>query len=392
MPSHGHVNPTLGLVNELVKQGEEIVYFASPAFREKIEAAGAEFKSYNEDLDIFKMPAGKENGKPAGGLFAAIYRIIGKAPAIIDDILVQTERMKFSYLIHSAAFPFAKPMTQILGIPAVSSLAVFAGLRNFSGARFKNFPGAEEMMQNYREVAAKLERTYAIRMPENIMELLLNKTELNLVYTSKYFVPDAGFFDGSYKFAGPPVYTRKENLDFPFEQLRGKRVLYISLGTVFGSFNLSLYDLFFKSFAGWDGIVVMAAHNVGLSSFSIPDNFIIRDYVPQSALLPYTSAAITHAGMNSISDLISSQVPFVCIPLGADQPLLAKRAEELGATIALDAAGLDAEKLKEAVERVLRDPAYLQNIRKIDQSFREAGGYPKAVEEIFLFKRKKGII
>ncbi|NRV01163.1 UDP:flavonoid glycosyltransferase YjiC (YdhE family) [Clostridium beijerinckii] len=37
IPAHGHINSTLGLVNELVKQGEEITYFCSEDFKEKIE-------------------------------------------------------------------------------------------------------------------------------------------------------------------------------------------------------------------------------------------------------------------------------------------------------------------------------------------------------------------
>lgn len=35
IPSHGHVNPTIGLVSELVNQGEEVIYFCSEEFKEK---------------------------------------------------------------------------------------------------------------------------------------------------------------------------------------------------------------------------------------------------------------------------------------------------------------------------------------------------------------------
>ena len=48
-PANGHVNPTLGLVNELVKQGEEVIYFCSEEYKERIEKAGAIFKSYGEN-------------------------------------------------------------------------------------------------------------------------------------------------------------------------------------------------------------------------------------------------------------------------------------------------------------------------------------------------------
>jgi MGT family glycosyltransferase len=390
MPSHGHVNPTLGLVSELVKQGEKVIYFASEPFKEKIEAAGAIFKAYNRNLDIFTPGAGQISGKP-GGLFTAMYKVISDAPVVIADILNQTRDIKFDYLIHSAAFIFTQPMVQILGIPAVSSLAVYAGLRDFSGRDFSKFPGAGELLENYGHIAASLEQSYSINMPARLMELLMNKAALNLVYTSEYFVPDREFFDDTYKFVGPPVFERKENLDFPFEKLHGKKVMYISLGTVFGNFDEHLYHLFFEAFKNWPGIVVMAAHRVDLSPALFPENFIVMDYVPQSTLLKHTDIAITHAGMNSISDLISAEVPFVCVPLGADQPLLAKRAAELGATLSLDVADLSAQKLIGATEKVLNDPSYKTNIQKIADSFRQAGGYPKAAEEIFLFKEKNQI-
>lgn len=35
IPAHGHTNPTLGLVREIVNRGEEIVYFSDEEFRKK---------------------------------------------------------------------------------------------------------------------------------------------------------------------------------------------------------------------------------------------------------------------------------------------------------------------------------------------------------------------
>lgn len=382
MPSHGHVNPTLGLVHELTRQGEKVSYFASELFRAKIEAAGAMFFSYSEDLDIFKA-----GGKPGHG--GGLLSVISKAPSVIADILAQTAGIKFDYLIHSAAFPFTGAMVQLLNIPSVSSLAVFAGLDRFKDVA--NFKLPEEVNQNYERVANQLRITYGITMPGNPLELMLYPSPLKLVYTSRYFAPPSAYLDETCRFVGPPVFARQENLDFPFERLENKRVLYISLGTVFGVFDTRLYNLFAETFADWDGIVVMAAHGVDLGEKHFPEHFIVRDYLPQNALLKYTDVAITHAGMNSMSDLISNEVPFVSLPLGADQPLLAARAAELGATITLDIQQLNPENLKTAVNDVLTDPAYLAAIRKINASFKSAGGYPKAVADIFEFKKKHSI-
>jgi MGT family glycosyltransferase len=222
--------------------------------------------------------------------------------------------------------------------------------------------------------------------------LYFNIGDINIAYTSKYFVSHIEYYDDSFKFIGPPIYDRKENLDFPFEKLEGKKVIYISLGTVFNNTNSRIYDVFFKTFANTDVIVVMAAYNVDLSSFYIPENFIVRNYVPQSEILKYTDVAITHGGMNSMSDLLYNNIPFVAIPIGADQPYLAARASELGATISLDKDKLTPEILKNAVEKVLTDQSYIENIKKISTSFKESGGYKKAIEEISKFKKEKGIL
>ena len=64
-PAHGHINPTLGLVEELVSRGEKVVYFTTEEFRDKIQKKGAEVgcfcltprkgivvKKLNPNLDI----------------------------------------------------------------------------------------------------------------------------------------------------------------------------------------------------------------------------------------------------------------------------------------------------------------------------------------------------
>lgn len=106
IPTHGHVNPTLGLVSELVKQGEEVVYFCSDEFKEKIEKTGASYKHYNVDLNFFQA---KKDGQAGDGKrrrpFEGMFKVIDSSHEVIDDILYQTKDLKFDYMIHSAAFP-----------------------------------------------------------------------------------------------------------------------------------------------------------------------------------------------------------------------------------------------------------------------------------------------
>ncbi|PJI10093.1 MULTISPECIES: macrolide family glycosyltransferase [Clostridium] len=396
MPAHGHVNPTLGIVSELVKHGENVTYFCTNEFKSKIEQAGANFKSYNEKTN----PLTKKqniNIKPNLKYYLNhLSEIIKSIDVIISDILEQINGIKYDYIVYGSMFPVGKIIAQILKVPSVASFAVFATAKELMEQR-REFINVNELKNHpvnnvYKDVSQQLKIKYDVELPDNMFELFFNKGDINIAYTSKYFVAHTEYYDDSFKFIGPPIYDRKENIDFPFEKLKGKKVAYISLGTVFNNTDNKLYDVFFKTFANTDFTVVMSAYNLELSKFDIPDNFIVRNYVPQSKILKYTDVAITHAGMNSTSDLIYNNVPFVAIPIGADQPYMAGRAAELKATISLDKDKLTPKILKSSVEKVLYDSSYLKNIKKISNSFKQTGGYKKAIEEIFKLKKLKHIL
>lgn len=389
IPAHGHVNPTLGLVNELIKHGEEIVYYCEEEFKEKIEKAGGEFRSYNPGIKIF----GNNNGTDAMGIEEMSKRILSmlnNCEPMIADILEKIKDEHFDCIIYAAMFPYGAILNKILKLPSVSSFAVFATPQEIIPKEYKfvlekGFLEDSPIMKKYNELSCKLEGKYNIKIGK-IQDMIYNKADLNIAYTSKYFVAHKEYYDDSFVFIGPPIYDRNENLDFPFERLQGKNVVYISMGTVFNK-DLNVYNIFFNAFKNEDFTVVMSAYNVDISNFNIPENFIVRNYVPQAEVLKYTKVAITHAGMNSTSDLIYNNIPFVAIPIGADQPYMASRSEQLGACIKLERKSLTAENLKEAVKEVYANQSYLENIKKIKESFDEAGGYKKAVEEIFKMKK-----
>lgn len=405
IPSHGHVNPVLGLAAELINKGEKVTFFCSAEFRKSVEEIGADFKCYKEDLNIFQKTDDKSSkvkkGKP--GFLAAIL----EPDKFIDDVLFQTKDLKFDYIIFSSAYPYANLIARKLNLPTVSSFAVFATLKDLfnkkTGSWLQNFITSKTfrlkiyllslLFKNaFSKVRRHLAAKHHIAIPKDMLSQVLNKGDLNIIYTSKYFIPNPDNYDDSFIFVGPPIYNKKYEVDFPFEKLEGKKVIYISMGTVFSNYSEELNNLFFQSFGNTDAVVVMAAYRVDVSKYDIPANFIIRNYVPQLELLKYISVAITHAGMNSIGDLLYNNIPFVSIPLGADQFYLADRAQELGATITLDIKHLTPAILTDAVEKVLTNPEYAKNIRKISQSFIEAGGYKKAGEKIFQLKKEKGII
>jgi MGT family glycosyltransferase len=238
-----------------------------------------------------------------------------------------------------------------------------------------------------------LSRVYHLKKMKPF-DMFTQKGALNLVCTSEIFQPYADSFDRqSYRFVGPVLQPRPEAPVFPFEQLEEEKpLIYISLGTMVAD-RASFFRLCMQAFARSNWQIVMATGKSASSEIwsDIPTNCLVQAFVPQLEILPRTSLFITHGGMNSVNEALSYNVPLVIVPQGADQHVIAKRIEQLGAGKQLSAQNLTAEKIRQTAEAILSQPAYAQAARRIGESLRAAGGSRKAVNEIQSWKQKGGI-
>ena len=148
---------------------------------------------------------------------------------------------------------------------------------------------------------------------------------------------------------------------------------------------LDFYKLSFEAFSNTQYTVILSVGRVTRVADlgEIPANFIVRNYVPQLDVLQHAALFITHGGMNSTSEGLYYGVPLIVLPQSADQPMVARRVAEKGAGIHLEQEGLSAGELQDAAERVLNHRAFKKACATIGDSFRSAGGFHRAVEEIF---------
>ena len=391
IPAYGHINPTLGLVDELVKNNEEVIYFSTDEFKESIEAAGGTFKSLGDKV---KLPSMKKDGEEA---FIMVNLILDSLEYLVDKILYELKDITIDAVVYCSMFLVGKVIATIHNVPQISSFAIFANkdqlIEKNNIIIDYNDPRIKEIINKHSKVSNSIKSRYNITIP-SFIDMLFNKGDINIAYTSKYIIDDIENYDASFKFIGPPIYNRKEHIEFPLYKLYNQFVIYISLGTVYNNIDCNIYKNFFEAFKNVDAVVVLAAYHIDLSNFQIPDNFIVRDYLPQTDILKYTDVAITHCGMNSTSELIYNKIPFVSIPFGADQLYIATRIEKLGGTIYLNKNKVTPKILRGAVEEVLNNPSYLRNLKKIKYSFDNAGGYKKGAYEIInLIKdSKKGAV
>jgi MGT family glycosyltransferase len=105
-----------------------------------------------------------------------------------------------------------------------------------------------------------------------------------------------------------------------------------------------------------------------------PANFLVRQRVPQLALMPHLSAVVTHAGHNTVCESLAHGLPLVMAPIKDDQPVVAQQVAAAGAGIRVKFGRLLPADLRSAVHNVLHDPSYRHAARQIQASFDSAGG------------------
>lgn len=384
---HGHINPTIGIVKELINRGEKVTYLAGEEFRDKIEKTGAKFKGHKNLLNA-NFLGGNSNFENNQGLLDGMSTL----KEIIEIIFNSKE--KFDYIIYDSSFMLGQEIGRVLKIPTICSNTTFAvneKILELQADKFKS--QLEEVKPKIATILSssffmgfikELKEKYDINFPV-MLDQFAGKGMMNIVYTSKYFQPYGESFDESYKFIGPSIADREENIHIDLDN-EDKKIIYISLGTVFNDL-VEFYEDCFKAFEDVDAKVIMSVgKKININIFKkIPSNFIVRNYVSQLEVLKHTDVFITHGGMNSASEGLYYDVPLILIPQSVDQPYIANRVVELGAGIAIDKNKITPKMLKESVAKILSDDNFNINSKKIGKSLREAGGYKKGVAEIIDF-------
>ncbi|MGI8782146.1 MAG: macrolide family glycosyltransferase [Acidobacteriota bacterium] len=383
LPLHGHTNPSLPLVRELARRGEEIVYYSTDAFAAKIEQAGARYQPYRNAFlkDMRDIPDRMEQ------LGWLLMRTTGE---VLGQELDAFRAERPDYVISDSVAPWGRCVATVLGVPLVTSVPTFAFNRRVAAFAFAH--GVRP--KSARLVVSKLRHTInALRLGRRLRRLhgvspglknlLFSYSDLNIVYTSRYFQPCADTFDDRFQFVGPSMTPRTETTHFPWEQVRHPVIVYVSLGTLFNT-DATFYRNCFEAFRADNFQVVLSfGENVSAEALGpAPPNFIVQAYVPQLEVLGRAAVFVTHGGMNSVSESLGRGVPVVVVPQMSEQAIVGRRVEELGAGLYLAKEEVTAEKLRESVQRILAEDRFRRQAALVRESFEAAGGIARAADAI----------
>lgn len=377
IPAHGHTNPTLGVVRELVSRGHQVWYYSYNVMREKIESAGATFVSC-DDYDMEQKLSPKDAVRVGKDMAFSTKILVDTTLALDDKVCADMEQLKPDCIVADSMATWGKAVAIKLGIPFVSSTTTFAFNQHSAKIMKQSIGDLFKMLFSMPKVTKQIKRLQDKGYPvKSILDIIQNDEHTHtVVYTSPEFQPCSETFSDKYAFVGPSIRPAADEI-----VKNRSKLIYISMGTV-NNDMMPLYKRCISALADTEYQVILSVGNlVSIDQFGeLPQNISVFPHVDQIAVLQQSDVFVSHCGMNSVSESLYFGVPLVLLPQTAEQSGVAERVSQLGAGMKLDKT--DASSILAAISKILADDTYRQNAARIAEGFRRCSGAKGAADKI----------
>ncbi|XP_069675720.1 UDP-glucosyltransferase 2-like [Periplaneta americana] len=148
-------------------------------------------------------------------------------------------------------------------------------------------------------------------------------------------------------------------------------VIYFSMGSMIRSetFTETKLRAFIDAFSQLPQRVLWKTGNIS----ELPTNVKTAAWLPQLEILkhPHVRVFITHGGLLGTQEAIYAGVPMIGMPMMNDQQLNVKNYVSKGVAVQLNYDSITTENVLKALVKVLHDPSYRTNAKRLSQLFRD---------------------
>ena len=143
-----------------------------------------------------------------------------------------------------------------------------------------------------------------------------------------------------------------------FVELSNWPLVYLTFGTVVNQSRALVMAA--KALVGLQARVVVTVGSNGNTHLMEPQpaNIHVARFIAQSELLPHCDLVVSHGGSGTFLATLAHGLPQLVMPQGADQFINASALEVSGAGLALRGDDIDADGIRDSVQRLLQDPGY----------------------------------
>lgn len=396
----GHLNPFIALSQHLRDQGHRVTFFEKPKIEKRVRDAGLDFCPIGSPDSPFKS----KQPNAHAGLLSELSTLRFNLRRIEHDLAMYLRETP-SLLTHAGVnvllvneIALTGPtLAELLGLPYfVLSTSV---PHNFGWNAYPWFSGYRFSRSWFSHLENLLLEVTAVRMRGPLCRAL-NKSRIKLGLdavrgVSRNYPPLAQITPlpewldlprrsvPEYFHYTAPFVRRgtRPDADFPWDRLDGRPIIYASLGTT-RNVQPAIFHLIADACQNMERqLVISLGGRFDPSAFSnLPGNPLVVKYAPQVELLKLADLAITHGGPNTTFEALMAGKPMIAIPIAYDQPAIAARLERLGIAVVLPIMRLSADRIRTAVEEVLRNRCYHDAALEMQKKLRSLNGIERAAE------------
>ncbi|MEV8044444.1 macrolide-inactivating glycosyltransferase [Streptomyces griseoluteus] len=377
---HGHVNPSLEVIRELVARGHRVTYAIPPLFAEKVAATGAVPVPYTSTLP------GPDDDPSAWGttLLANVEPFLADAIQALPQLIKAYEGDEPDLVLHDIASYPARVLAHRWGVPAVSlspNLVAWEGYEKEVAEPMWAEPLKTERGQAYyARFAGWLAENGITQHPDPFA----GRPARSLVLIPKALQPNADRVDERvHSFVGACQGDRADQ--GTWERPRSaEKVVLVSLGSAFTK-RPAFYAECVRAFGhlpGWHLVLQIGRHVDPAELGELPANVEVRSWVPQLAVLRQADLFVTHAGAGGSQEGLATATPMIAVPQAVDQFGNADMLQALGVARTLLTEEATADRLRETALALVDDAEVAARLRQIQADMVREGGTTRAADLI----------
>ncbi|WP_327371095.1 macrolide family glycosyltransferase [Streptomyces sp. NBC_01217] len=375
-PAVGHVNPTVGVVEELVKRGHRVTCTVTDHFAPVVKAAGAEPVRYDSVFGgFYRVPLTAEENAGEG------LRCLNEGLSLVEQVAPFYEENRPDVIVHDFMAWGARFFAAKNDVPLIRTYPVFGANEHFSIR--EKFPVAAlndpRMIDAVKKLAGVLPQ---FGLPADPMGFLSKIEELGIIFLPRDFQYAGETFDERFVFTGPCIAER------PYQGTwrpasADRPVLLISLGTSARGWP-EFFTMAIEAFGDseWEVLITVGEHTDPAGLGPLPANVDVRRYAPQLDVLRHARLFINHGGMNSTMESLHNGVPMVAVPQTNEQRANALRVEELGLGLLLAKEDVTVQRLREVADQVTGDASVTDRVRAMRERMRSVNGPAVAADAV----------
>ncbi|MFJ3715535.1 macrolide-inactivating glycosyltransferase [Streptomyces sp. NPDC090057] len=377
---HGHVNPSLEVIRELVARGHRVTYAIPPAFAGKVAATGARPVLYDSTLP------GPDADPEAWGstLLDHVEPFLNDAVQALPQLAAAYEGDEPDLVLHDITSYPARVLAHRWGVPAVSlspNLVAWEGYEEEVAEPMWAEPRKTERGRAYyARFRAWLAENGITRHPDPFV----GRPDRSLVLIPKVLQPHADRVDERvYSFVGACQGDRADQGDWQ-RPAGAEKVVLVSLGSAFTK-RPAFYRECVRAFGGLPGwhLVLQIGRQVTPAELGdVPANVEVHSWVPQLAILRQADLFVTHAGAGGSQEGLATGTPMIAVPQAVDQFGNADVLQSLGVARRLPTEEATADRLRDAALALTGDPEVARRLKEIQAQMAEEGGTRRAADLI----------